>query len=154
MPKPIETVKAGDKSLVINATPTKELFIDMLTRDIALVPAIIDLVDNCADGAKKIAGDKPLKDYWARLTINKQEFVIADNCAGITIDTARNYAFRFGRAEGAPSVKHSVGQFGVGMKRALFKLGSAFRVDSRAEYTSFTLNVDVRTWQALGEWAL
>lgn len=38
----------NDDPLVVTARPTKALFIDMLTRDIGLVPAIIDLVDKAS----------------------------------------------------------------------------------------------------------
>jgi hypothetical protein len=37
---------------LISAEPTKSFFVDMLTRDIALEQAILDLVDNSVDGAK------------------------------------------------------------------------------------------------------
>jgi hypothetical protein len=38
----------------IQASPTKELFISMLVRDIELTPAIVDLVDNSFDGAIRL----------------------------------------------------------------------------------------------------
>lgn len=140
------------RDMLIDAMPTKELFIDMLTRDIALVPAIIDLVDNCADGAKNIKGENSLKGLWARLSISPDEFRIADNCGGISVETARNYAFRFGRPQGAPSVKHSVGQFGVGMKRAIFKMGRHFCVESTTAVSRFVVDVNVSEWANLPEW--
>ena len=34
----------------VDATPVKSFFVDMLTRDIELVDAILDLLDNCVDG--------------------------------------------------------------------------------------------------------
>ena len=33
-----------------NGAPTKEFFVGMLTRDIELSDAILDLLDNCLDG--------------------------------------------------------------------------------------------------------
>ena len=139
--------------LVIDAMPTKELFIDMMTRDIALIPAIIDLVDNSADCARKLKkGAGSLQGLWARLRISPEEFVIADNCGGISVDTARNYAFRFGRPLGAPAVKHSVGQFGVGMKRAIFKMGRKFLVESTTATSRFVVDVNVNDWAHLPEW--
>ncbi len=136
----------------IEAMPTKELFIDMLTRDIALIPAIIDLVDNCADGAKNLRGNQSLDGLVVRISLSAEEFSITDNCGGITVDTARSYAFRFGRPPGAPSVKHSVGQFGVGMKRAIFKIGRQFRVESTTSTSHFVVNVDVDQWAKSPEW--
>ena len=45
----------GDKAA---AVPTKQFFVSMLTRDISLADAILDLIDNCLDGALRIAGKK------------------------------------------------------------------------------------------------
>jgi len=141
-----------DGDMTIDAMPTKELFIDMLTRDIALIPAIIDLVDNSADGAKNVKGDGSLRGYWARVAVSGNEFTVSDNCGGISVETARKYAFRFGRPSGAPSIKHSVGQFGVGMKRAVFKMGRKFRVESTTRTSRFVVEVDVDAWAKKTKW--
>jgi hypothetical protein len=37
------------------ASPTKQFFVSMLTRDISLADAILDLVDNCLAGALRLA---------------------------------------------------------------------------------------------------
>ena len=42
---------------IINAAPTKELFISMLIRDVTLRDAIGDLLDNCIDGALRLWPD-------------------------------------------------------------------------------------------------
>ena len=34
-------------------TPSKKFFVSMLTRDIDLADAILDLIDNCLDGAMR-----------------------------------------------------------------------------------------------------
>lgn len=130
----------------IKAMPIKELFIEMLTKDISLVPAIIDLVDNSVDGAKRIRDDRSFKDLTVRLEVSRKEFRISDNCGGITVDNARNYAFRFGRHPDAKAVKHSVGRFGVGMKRSIFKLGTGFRVESKTRSSHFVVETDVNEW--------
>ena len=136
----------------INAMPTKQLFIDMLTRDIPLIPAILDLVDNCVDGARRVAGDGPYEDYWVRLALSHEQLRIADNCGGISVEIAEKYAFRFGRDESSPSLRHSIGQFGVGMKRAIFKIGNEFRVASRTPTTSFVVRESIPAWAQKKEW--
>jgi hypothetical protein len=146
MPKPNKTDR------VIETMPTKQLFIGMLTRDIALSPAILDLVDNCADGAKRLHGEGPYKELWVRIEMSPKQFRIADNCGGISVDVAEKYAFRFGRPSAAPSLKHSVGQFGVGMKRAIFKIGRNFRVESATASSRFVVNVDVNRWADDPKW--
>ena len=41
----------------VNANPTKEFFISMLTRDIDIKAAILELIDNSIDGAKRLRPD-------------------------------------------------------------------------------------------------
>ena len=137
---------------VVSALPTKAFFVDMLTKDVSLPSAIMDLIDNCVDGALRLRGEGSLEGLSVSLTINDAEFVICDNCGGIPLDTARQYAFRFGRAEGAPSYDNSVGLFGVGMKRAMFKLGRRFEVYSESERDFFMVSVDVDAWQKESDW--
>ncbi len=134
----------------VEAAPEKLFFVSMLVKDIELIPAIIDLVDNCADGARKLRSDGDYAGLRVRLTIDPDEdrFEISDNCGGFDADVARNYAFRFGRPEGFEGIEGSVGQFGVGMKRAIFKLGGAFRVESRSEHSRFVIDEKVEEWAA------
>lgn len=132
----------------VEAAPEKLFFVSMLVKDIELIPAIIDLVDNCADGAKKLRPGGDYEGLEVRLTIDpaSDRFEISDNCGGFEADVARQYAFRFGRPETFVGIEGSVGQFGVGMKRAIFKLGRAFRVESRSAASRFVINQDVETW--------
>lgn len=119
----------------------------MLVKDIELIPAISDLVDNSIDGARRLSGNDRYDGRWVRLELSECEFRISDNCGGIPVDVAVNYAFRFGRPEKMTATPHSVGQFGVGMKRALFKLGGRFVIASATESSRFTLDVEVEKWR-------
>jgi hypothetical protein len=135
----------------VTAVPAKRFFVGMLVKDIELVPAIVDLVDNSVDGGKRIRDEvspERFKDLYVRLTASEDGFSIEDNCGGIDLDWARDYAFRFGRPEDISGPLGEVGQFGVGMKRALFKLGEHFVVTSTTTRTAFTLPVDVKDWMA------
>lgn len=154
---------------VIDARPTKRFFVRMLVRDIELVPAIVDLVDNSVDGAKRLAAEKPAKAKRSRrrsgvtampsdsldlsrhridIKVEGGRFSIEDNCGGIELDRAIAYAFRFGRPEDYDPIEGEVGQFGVGMKRALFKLGRRFSVKSVAPKSCFQMSVPVDEWLA------
>lgn len=109
------------------AIPTKEFFVSMLTRDISLVDAILDLVDNCLDGALRAAGNNQV-DYSRHSVIiemNADKFFIKDDCGGIPRDIAINYAFKMGREPDdiRDSESETIGMYGVGMKRAIFKMG-------------------------------
>lgn len=133
----------------IDASPTKDFFISIITKDISLLDAVKDLVDNSVDGARSVRKDGDFKGLAVQLNLSAKSFSISDNCGGMAVSTAAEYAFRFGRAAGAPNVEGSIGQFGVGMKRALFKMGRKFEVSSVSSESSFKLTVDVDAWKRL-----
>ena len=97
-------------SLTVDARPTKEFFVDMLTRDVRMAMAILDLVDNSIDGAIRTRKEKRLDGLMVAITFNQEHFIIEDNCGGIPLDLAINHAFRFGRPPNAPTLKRSVGR--------------------------------------------
>ena len=78
----------GSDKLSIDATPTKELFVEMLTRDVALIPAIIDLADNCTDGARRLRKDEKWQAFEIDIAISPDQFAIKDNCGGISVKAA------------------------------------------------------------------
>ena len=138
----------------IDAEPTKTFFIDMFTRDIPLDQAILDLVDNSVDGAKALLADQqsPFDQRWIKLNFDKDKFTIVDNCGGFGRKAAREYAFKFGRPGGTARTPHSIGQFGVGMKRALFKFGRHFVVSSATSSDSWNVEVPVDDWEIEPGW--
>ncbi|WP_162254671.1 ATP-binding protein [Sphingomonas sp. Root241] len=136
-----------------DASPTKRFFVDIITRDIQLDEAIQDLVDNCVDGAKRLRPKGDYRGLKVEIEVTPNHFVISDNCGGIPLETARKYAFKFGRAAGFEETDHSVGQFGIGMKRALFKMGAYFEVSSTEPAAKFKIDVDIPLWLAdEGNW--
>lgn len=143
----------------IDAGAEKRFFIEMLTKDIELLPAIVDLLDNSVDGARGLHPDGDLSGQWVKIEFGDGSFTISDNSGGISAEIARHYAFRFGRSKDFTGVKRSVGQFGVGMKRAIFKIGRAFAVQSahhgetgNSDGSRFQLDVDVERWAVQDDW--
>lgn len=132
----------------VNANPTKEFFISMLTRDVDIKAAILELIDNSIDGAKRLRPNGDYSGLYIKIKYDKSTFSIADNCGGISIKTASETAFRFGRSvpEKNESNQQFTGVFGIGMKRSLFRLGKFFEVESATESESFKLSVDVDEW--------
>ncbi|MCI9865561.1 ATP-binding protein [Rhizobium skierniewicense] len=137
-------------SLEIKTLPTKELFVHVLTRDIRLEEAVLDLIDNCIDGAKRLhpGNEERFDGRWVKINFSANEFSIEDNCGGISIETAQNYAFRFGRDPNMEQTPNSIGQFGVGMKRALLRFGRKFTVVSATDSDYLKVIVDVDKWLA------
>lgn len=138
----------------IDAEPTKAFFVDMFTRDIPLDQAILDLVDNSVDGAKALNSDghSSFEERWIKLEFNKEKFSIIDNCGGFGRQAAKEYAFKFGRPGGAKRTPHSIGQFGIGMKRALFKFGRHFVVNSATADETWRVEVPVDNWEIEPGW--
>lgn len=89
-----------------------------------------------------------LSDFWVEIEIDDKKFSIRDKCGGMPLEVTREYAFRFGRAEGMKRVSGSIGQFGVGLKRALFSFGRKYVVESSTEKDWFRLEVDLKKWMA------
>ncbi|NEP14877.1 MAG: ATP-binding protein [Symploca sp. SIO2C1] len=142
----------NDNRRVINAKPTKELFIYMLVRDIPLIRAIVDLVDNSVDGATRLQSNENYEGLWIKIFTSKDFFRIEDNCGGITVKDAEEYAFKFGRANDAEATPKSIGRFGIGMKRAFFKIGQKFKVESTTHNSEFLISEDVEEWKKKDEW--
>lgn len=124
--------KTADRA---EASPTKQFFVSMLTRDIKLEDAILDLIDNCLDGALRLGnGGKPdYSRYLVKIALAKDYFSIEDNCGGIPREVAKNYAFKMGRDPNdiRDSDTETIGMYGVGMKRAIFKMGRNAIVKTR-----------------------
>lgn len=142
------TREMTDATELIDGSPTKRLLIEILTRDISIAAAILDLVDNSVDSARAISSDGRLDGIRVDVVANATEFSIDDNCGGIGVENARDYVFRIGRPADVSHSPESIGQFGLGMKRALFKIGSAFIVQSETATDSFTVDVNTKEWSA------
>ncbi|WP_420612271.1 ATP-binding protein [Candidatus Spongiisocius sp.] len=158
-------------NLTADASPEKRLFISLLTRDISLVAAFLDLIDNSINSALAPFADKltTAESYFSALDdpeisastsidieFSAESVKIADNATGIDSETARSHAFKFGRA--APDSHASLDRlsvYGIGLKRAIFKMGDQISIVSDHEQGGFALDLDVPAWAALqqGVWS-
>lgn len=138
----------------IKAGPSKAFFVSMLTRDIDLTDAILDLLDNCVDGVlrelnarsdgKKTPAKKsrPYEGYWAEIVAKSDRFEIWDNCGGISQELAEQSAFMLGRPDLERDAKlETVGMYGIGMKRAIFKLGKSCTVTSHPNTGPYRVDI-------------
>jgi len=141
----------------VDASPVKSFFVTMLTRDIKLEEAILDLLDNCVDGIlrskRRSSANKPYKGYRAEIEFKKGLFTISDNCGGIPW-SLHDYAFRMGRASGRPADKPgTVGVYGIGMKRAIFKMGKDCLISTQNGEHRYDVEIkpewidDEKTWE-------
>ncbi len=141
------------------ASPTKAFFVRMITRDITLEDCILDLIDNSVDGAWENEGSPPmsigegsqLSAYEVCIEASPDRFAIRDNCGGMTLENAADHAFSFGRKVREHHDDYSIGVYGIGMKRAVFKLGNDIRIrstyrDPNENGHSFAVPIIVSEW--------
>ena len=139
--------------LKVHANQAKSFFVSMLIKDITLRDAIGDLVDNAVDAIKARVADKnKLSGYKVEVTLSENEFTIKDNGQGMSTEVARTTAFNFGKAKDHQLIDGSIGQFGIGMKRAFFKIGSFISVHSVTKTSRFDIDIDVPEWLTYNEW--
>src|SRR5438309_5561732 len=104
--------------------PSKSLFINMLTRDISLADCIVDLLDNSVDGIKELRKrtnqpaptENEYAGFWVEVEFSKDRFHISDNCGGIPVQVAIDYAFRCGRRDEDDqelAESHTIGLYGI-----------------------------------------
>lgn len=144
-----------------HASPTKDFFISMITKDITLEACLLDLLDNSFDGASKSLRKHGVDDlrvadyngYEVYIDFNAEHFSIVDNCGGISVEEAVNYAFHFGRKKNAPiDTSYGIGLYGIGMKRAILKLGKTIIISSSTDEEAFSVEIDVNAWAEAEDW--
>ena len=142
----------------VDATPVKSFFVEMLTRDIELVDAILDLLDNCVDGilrkTRNNSGEKPYEGFNAKITFDENSFSISDNCGGIPWDM-HEYAFRMGKdPKDRDSKLPTVGVYGIGMKRAIFKIGKHCLISTKNNEACYKVEITPEWIEDSKEWRL
>jgi Histidine kinase-, DNA gyrase B-, and HSP90-like ATPase len=137
--------------------PAKAFFVSMLTRDIDLQDAILDLLDNCVDGAirtrtQKLADDDSLEGFWAKIKFEDRRFTIEDNCGGIPWEIAKEYAFCMGKPDRIRTEPGTIGVVGIGMKRAIFKMGRECHVHSNHKDDAFLVTIPPKWFADDAKW--
>ncbi|CAI1870848.1 Uncharacterised protein [Serratia quinivorans] len=146
----------------VSAIPAKKFFVEMLTRDIDLKDAILDLIDNSLDGAMRQLNNKnnlknndAYKNFHSKLYMNENEFIIQDNCGGISEKIALTKAFRLGNTDyGDDSELPTIGVYGIGMKRAMFKMGRHSKVSTRTNDNEYSVTITPDWLEKDDDWHL
>lgn len=126
----------GYEEIVLRTGVDPLFFAETLTVDVELVDAIFDLIDNSIDAARdKIISQqnydkdqhglpKNYSQYHVTITLNPQFIEISDNCLGIDQSTVETKTFYTGENS---DHKFGVGFYGIGLKRALLKVGKKYK---------------------------
>ncbi|MCH8488728.1 MAG: ATP-binding protein [Oceanicaulis sp.] len=140
------------KPFIVSTKPTKQVVVSSLTKDATVRACIFDLIDNSIDAArnrifKDLAENQSrnlpdsFEGFRISLQLNGSGLKIQDNCGGITVDDLRDMVLRFGRVS---SHELGIGVFGVGLNRAIFKLGRTahLKTDTGNQRAELVLNIE------------
>lgn len=147
--------------ILADASPEKRLFISLITRDVSLAEALLDLIDNSINAALvPRAPDLKTADDYQRLlkntrikpkvqidlTVGLTKITITDNAPGISLKTAEHHVFKFGRAVNEADESDRLSVYGIGLKRAMFKCGNKISIMSDHRKGGFELELNVKAW--------
>jgi hypothetical protein len=137
------------KDFKVDTRPTKQVVVNSLTRDFSVRASVFDLIDNSIDAARdtifRSGEERTLPSSYAGYTISiefsGEKFAIEDNCGGISREHLAGMVMRFGEKS---THELGIGVFGVGLNRALFKLGaySTLLTDTGIQRSEMTLDVE------------
>ncbi|WP_156398241.1 ATP-binding protein [Caulobacter sp. Root1455] len=153
--------RAG-KKFMVDTSPTKAVVVNSLTRDATVEACIFDLIDNAIDAAGATSRHALLEDlpnellesylgYEISLSFSGKSFKIEDNCGGISVAALQGMALRFGQRS---SHEGGIGVFGVGLNRALFKLGAVSTLTTDTGSSGAAFKLDVATYLEAAGWQL
>ena len=141
------------------AFPKKRFFLEMFTRDISLEDCILDLIDNSIDSLIRTTsidissnllnpsttnGDSADSLPLIAVSFSDREFKISDKCGGIPRKVALDEVFNFGHTSEA--LPGQLGAYGIGLKRAIFKIGNLFEIESKTVDDGFETTIPVSEW--------
>lgn len=152
-----------ENRFLVDTMATKQLVVTSLTKDASIDECVFDLLDNAIDGARntmnrsgQIALDRhgmpaSYSGYWIRLTVSGTSISVADNCGGIKVPELRDLALKFGERS-----NHSfgIGTYGVGLNRAIFRLGREAKLVTDDGVRRSTLEIDHAAYLASPDWTL
>ena len=148
----------------IDASPTKAFFIENLTRDLTLEDAILDLVDNSIDSAIQVSKldvsaellrrtpDPDSRKVPISIEVTPNRIVVSDEAGGIDPEHARKDVFRLGCPPA--SRESTLGVYGIGLKRAVFKMGRRITVSSWHPRGSFKVEITPDWLEDESNWRL
>ncbi|KPY93153.1 Uncharacterized protein ALO43_02869 [Pseudomonas tremae] len=144
----------------VDTRPSKAVVVDSLTRDISVEACIFDLIDNSIDAARNTMfkinpelGESILPESYSgyKITIfmSGDVFSIEDNCGGIAIPHLEKSVLRFGERS---AHNLGIGVFGVGLNRAIFRIGRQTNLDTDTGLECSVLEFNTEEYLATEDW--
>lgn len=122
---------------------TRDYAITDMRKDTTIKSAIFDLIDNSIEAAEKLGR---IRGHKITIITEIDRFSIKDDCGGLNPKLIKEL-FKIG---GHGDKIHG---FGVGMKRAIIKLGNKAKILSYNNAKSFDITFDVNKWGYNDDWS-
>lgn len=131
-----------------------------MTKDITTLECIFDLIDNAIDAARNAMLLRPgvvfdqyglpadYSGFSVALRLAPNSFAILDNCAGIEETTLADRAFVTGTRS---AHRFGIGHFGIGLKRALMRLGTSYALSTSTGAYSAKLRFEEADFGSIDE---
>ncbi|MFN3289057.1 MAG: ATP-binding protein [Acinetobacter sp.] len=131
------------EKILADIRPTKEYLVHGITQDVSVEECIFDLIDNSIDAYPRHSNEIVSKydDYTIDLTLEKNLFSINDCGKGIDQLLLKNDTLRFGTKTDHHTT--SIGFYGIGLNRAIFKLGKKINITTETNLERSIINLDV-----------
>ncbi|MFV0457078.1 MAG: ATP-binding protein [Pseudomonas sp.] len=150
------------EELSVDTRPSKEVVVNSLTRDIAIDACIFDLIDNSIDAARdtifklnpdmdRKAPPESYEGYKIKIDMDGTSLRISDNCGGIPSELLKASALRFGEKS---SHNLGIGVFGVGLNRAIFKIGQLTEIETDTGVERCHLKIKTDDYLSSSDWSL
>ena len=151
-------VNKKKESFEVSFASDADYLINGLTADVSTIECIYDLIDNSIDAARtrilntataaemdSFGLPASYKGYKIEVDISSSKVTVSDNCTGIDEKTLAEKVFTVGKKS-----KHrfGIGHYGIGLNRAIFKLGGSAKLETDNGVNAFTLSFsesDVRS---------
>ncbi|WP_288498791.1 ATP-binding protein [uncultured Acinetobacter sp.] len=132
-----------NKELLADTRPTKEYLVNGITKDVTIEECIFDLIDNSIDAYSHKENElvSDFNKYTIEINLSKNYFSIKDLGKGIKLEALTNETLRFGTK--TPHHTTSIGFYGIGLNRALFKLGKDICITSETNDDRSLIKLDV-----------
>lgn len=131
--------EAGNDTFLVRQGVDPDYLANILTKDITARESIFELVDNAVDAARDRLlelKDPELDKYglpncyegnWIAIRFGRESVAFLDNCSGIAEEALADRTFVIGAMSRHP---YGIGRFGIGLKRALFRLGKEYALST------------------------
>lgn len=139
----------NNNSIQIPTNANPDVLENTLTQDITTLEAIYDLIDNSIDAARRdiftnknfTADDygmpRDYSGYSIDVVVNDKEISIVDNCLGFSKEELENKSLTLGQSS---NHEFGIGQYGIGLKRSLLKIGNKYTLNTDDEKHRFKVN--------------